>query len=75
MATKKGVVLERSWGFTKAEARETLANLRRCGLVPVDLDVEFVTCGSGGLTYGDRAVATRTAGQRWGFREAQEVRS
>jgi hypothetical protein len=74
MATKKGVVLERSWGFTKAEARETLRNLRRAGLVPADVDVEFVTCGGGGLAFGSRAVLSRTAGRRFAFRERQEVR-
>ena len=73
MASKRGVILEQSWGFTRAEARETVANLRRCGMIPADVDVEFVTCGGGRLEFGSRAVASRTAGQRFAFRERQEV--
>lgn len=75
MATTKGVVLSRSIGLTKAEANETIRNLRKAGLIPADLKVEFVLCGSGGLHVGGRAVVSRTAGQRWAFQEAQEVRS
>jgi len=74
VATTKRVVLSKSVGLTKAEANETVRNLRRAGLIPADLRIKFILCG--GLIYGGgRRVVSRTAGQRWAFREAQEVRS
>ena len=73
MATAKRVVLSKSVGLTKAEANEKVRNLRRAGLIPADLRIEFILCG--GLIGGGRRVVSRTAGQRWAFREAQEVRS
>jgi hypothetical protein len=67
----KNIILEASWGFTKKDAQETLRNLRRAGLVPADLKVDFVSCGGGVGLHGSRAAWGSTSGARFLASELQ----